>query len=1479
MPFQRDTPPELQPVLAPVWQSPDPDPQPGFGALVGAAFRRENTIGSAITGIREGAGQSAAAPNRDYDPFARLEDRYARYADAFVEANSDDDVAVIKRRIDAEESDRRLLAAGGGSAVAAQLLAGLADPINLIPVGGVAFRGARLGASVARGAASTARAGALGAAAAEGVLQATQETRTAAESVESVGAGTLLAGMLGGAAPLAVAGFRKLRGPGGMRQAADDAARQLETEITPRPAGQPDPLVEPGGVRISADELQQDLAAARAEALRAPLSDEMNPAGAPGGGGSLSAASAADGVLDERLKSALGVEKAIKWTTPLLRLSTSPSIKARQVLQQVAETPLAYDKNALGVATPIAAETLVKLSQWPLADSIVDLERQWLSHRGLAGKSKFATETGDLVRGLPEGHLTWREFKEQVGAAMRRGDTHEIPQVAAAAQKLRQGVFEPWKNEAIKHGLLPADVSVETAQSYFSRVYDIERIKARRPEFTRTVADWLEGEQKTKAEIQRQVRDLDQERDDLIRLFDKAEAKIGRRAARQQDLAVRADEAKRAQGVAVQRGFDLGARRDEIRAALDDLANQKKLPDSLRKPDRQPVSLLEWVRVTGGLREEGGELLAMGARLRPGLINNKAGRHFDDVARDAWENGYFSDLTERPTVNQFLDAMRDELGGRKIYTQADQGLAAQWQNYASLREQVEQAGIDPRGMDDVKLGQALERAPAKAMAADLGLDLGDDVADELVARSRETGQPIEDLVDDHVERAAIQWYEEEYRAKGGDKRNAEPIPFEPSEFPEGAAAQFPDRPAQAGQDPDGGAAARGGGGSRNAGGSQGGGPETGRGAGAADGEAAGRSAAAERRRLDDNLRRQRIRGAEADFQGRRLGARVQGLYDNLSGIENDLAALQRYRDDLGARLEGNADALDQLVQSWPGKSDTPEAILKAATGLERAELEDLADQIADHILRTPGGRSPYEAVPLVRRVGDPAARGPMKARAFNIPDQLIEPFLISDAEKVAQQYVRTMAPDVALKRALGSIDGKEWLEEIRQDYRVLLREAKTEAQRQSLERQSARDVNDAEALIARLRGTYGAPADPDSMFVRVARGVRDWNYLRMMGMMATSAIPDMGRPVMVHGFQRVFGSGLKPLISDFKSYRLAADEVKRASAGLDMVLDTRAMNIADIGDDYGRQTKFERGLKAAADKFGVVALMAPWNAAMRQFAGIVTSQAVIDAVQGMKAGKADAKTIERLASGGIDAGRAQMIAQQLAEHAETRGDLVLANTERWTDRGAVESFRAAIIKDVDRIIVTPGIGDRPLWMSSEMGKMIGQFRSFAFASTQKVALSGLQQRDMAALNGVALMTGLGALTYGVQGVAAGREISNKPAVWIAEGIDRAGWTGWLYDVNNIMEKATRGQIGMNRLAGGEPSSRYASRNLAGAVLGPSIGTLADMGQIIGSAASFDWQESDSRALRRMVPTQNLFYLRRLYDQAEAGINASLGVPQ
>lgn len=391
--------------------------------------------------------------------------------------------------------------------------------------------------------------------------------------------------------------------------------------------------------------------------------------------------------------------------------------------------------------------------------------------------------------------------------------------------------------------------------------------------------------------------------------------------------------------------------------------------------------------------------------------------------------------------------------------------------------------------------------------------------------------------------------------------------------------------------------------------------------------------------------------------------------------------------------------------------------------------------------------------------------------------------------------------------------------------------------------------------------------------------VQQLNYIRLLGGMTIAAIPDMARPIKRYGLTSTFRSGFAPLVRNFKATRIAAKEVKKAGAALDMVLDTRARSIADLFDDWQRGSKFERALEGASSRFGLVSLMAPWNAAMKQFVGTIAMDETLRAAKAVVAGNATRKQISRLAENGIDEALAKRIWGQFENGGGSveRG-LHLPNTEDWVDRKAIEALRAAIVREADNVIVTPGL-ELPLWMSTPLGKMLGQFKSFAMASTQKILIAGLQQKDAAFLSGVVLSLGLGALSTWLYTLASARDTSNwSLAKWGTEAVDRSGLLTIFSEANNIAEKVSRGRVGLSAFTG-EMASRYQSRNAAGAMLGPSFGLATDALSATGSAFAGDWGASDSRAVRRIMPYQNLFYLRRLLDQVEGGVNDAFGVPQ
>jgi hypothetical protein len=534
--------------------------------------------------------------------------------------------------------------------------------------------------------------------------------------------------------------------------------------------------------------------------------------------------------------------------------------------------------------------------------------------------------------------------------------------------------------------------------------------------------------------------------------------------------------------------------------------------------------------------------------------------------------------------------------------------------------------------------------------------------------------------------------------------------------------------------------------------------------------------------------------------------------------------------------------------------------------LTDGEISAIVDETINTILGNAGGRIPYDSI-----VSGP--RGPLKERLLRIESGRIQDFLELDIEQILRSQVRTMSADVELARKFGSPDLAEQIRKINDEADAKIKGAKTPKERQRLEKARKAAVRDVEGIRDRLRGQYALPDNPDGIVLRAGRVIRNLNYLRLLGGMTISAIPDLAKPVFTYGLTKTFRDGFAPLVTNFRAFRLAADEVKAAGTALDMVLDSRAMALADVSDDFGHHSKFERGLQSMSSRFGMVSLMAPWNAAAKQFTGMITMTNLLRAAQKAANGTATAKELTALNASSIDLDMAKRIAKQFSTYGDTQGSVLLAKAGDWDDALAREAFRAAVVRDVDRVIVTPG-QDKPLWMSTEVGKIIGQFKSFGIASMQKTTLSGLQQRDSSTLSGVMMMLALGALTYKLKMDAAGKETSDNPTVWAVEAFDRSGLIGWLMEVNNASEKITRGTVGLSAITG-EQISRYASRNATASLLGPSLGTVQDILDVTGSAVSGDFQKADARKLRQLIPAQNLFYLRGLFNTVESAATDDL----
>ncbi len=540
---------------------------------------------------------------------------------------------------------------------------------------------------------------------------------------------------------------------------------------------------------------------------------------------------------------------------------------------------------------------------------------------------------------------------------------------------------------------------------------------------------------------------------------------------------------------------------------------------------------------------------------------------------------------------------------------------------------------------------------------------------------------------------------------------------------------------------------------------------------------------------------------------------------------------------------------------------------KEAKDLTDEDYQRIAEQIAQRIQGTPDGRLPYDW-----KIGEGSAnnnlngtvglRGPLKSRTFQIPDNMVEEFLDNDIEDLGRYYLRNTATDMEIVREFGDLDLTIQKKEILDWYTEAQRTAKTEKERIKLKKQADADIRDIVAMRDRMRGVYAQP-DPDNVWVRAGRVSRNLNYMRFMGGVVASSVPDVARIFMAEGIGKTFSKGLLPLARNINSFKVSSAEAKRYGVGVDALMGGRSQIISDVADYTQPNTAFERGIQYATDNFGRVNLMDYWTTGVKQLHAVTMQNSVID---GLLKGKVD----KRLARLGIDAGNAQAMAAELKKHATKVDGVWLSNARNWDSPELETLWGAAIRKESDRVIVVPG-QEKPLFMSTELGKTIFQFRSFMFASTQRMTIAALQAQDHNALAGVLMLTTLGMMSYSFKQWDAKREIAEDPVELVIEGIDRSGALGGIMEINNTLEKLSSNNFGMRPLLGVDiPAARFASRSMSENLLGPTFGSFLDTSLRVANAglAEDGWNESDTRALRRLIPYQNLTFIRQAFDRIE-----------
>lgn len=558
--------------------------------------------------------------------------------------------------------------------------------------------------------------------------------------------------------------------------------------------------------------------------------------------------------------------------------------------------------------------------------------------------------------------------------------------------------------------------------------------------------------------------------------------------------------------------------------------------------------------------------------------------------------------------------------------------------------------------------------------------------------------------------------------------------------------------------------------------------------------------------------------------------------------------------------------------------------IKEGTADFRKKAREIAHEVKDTIL---GTNSRLPAIDIIQ-----SRHGILNARTLDMSaEEIGEEFLENDVMKLARIYLHTIAGDVAVAKRFGTPNAAQQLLASKDAYNAKIDQFKNVTKdskgkpisaetRAKMEKEITAQYNfnriRLEAILGRIRHTRILPGNPSGISYRLAKVALDANTTRLMGTVVPSSFSDLGRPVMKFGLTSTFRDGLIPLITDFKGYKAAAEEAELNGVGIDLLIHTRAHQWSDVTDDTIGRTKFERGLHYAAAHMGVVAGFDLWTQEAKKLTAVIATakmtRAIETVVTGTGSARRLAKDTEYLAKLNItgDAAEAMWKVINTVEGGGRMKGRLLPNTKYWQDRDLAHTFGQAIVGQLNSTIVTPGV-ERALWMDATMtGKLIGQFRSFGMSSVSKTVIAGLQDRDLATLNGVMISLALGALSYYVWAVSIGgdayQEMLDAPLEkWADEMVDRSGLLAAGNEFWHIAQRIP-GLAPYASFAGGRTSQREGAA-LADLFFGPTYDLVFKKGAGVVMGLD-DPTQNTARLMRSILPFQNVFYLRQLLTQVE-----------
>lgn len=486
-----------------------------------------------------------------------------------------------------------------------------------------------------------------------------------------------------------------------------------------------------------------------------------------------------------------------------------------------------------------------------------------------------------------------------------------------------------------------------------------------------------------------------------------------------------------------------------------------------------------------------------------------------------------------------------------------------------------------------------------------------------------------------------------------------------------------------------------------------------------------------------------------------------------------------------------------------------------------------------------------------------------KERVLQVPDTEIAEFLRTDGIQNYRNYMmratRLLETQGALKRA-GFENIQEVLSKLIDEKNAAVRGLTDSPEDMAKALKIGQEFDKEAKLVKNMyRSMMGQMFKPGAAS-RALSHLRKYQTARLLGGVTISSLPDIAAVPFRMGLGKTLRDGWLPMVRSLKTWKASASQLDDISGALEFEQNNilRALSGEDDLAEIGKNRNFfDKSMDVMSEGFTKASGIGYWTGLQRRIAAQVSSADTMRTIVNGPKGK----DVTRLASLGINKSDYKAIAAQIEKHAQQINGTFLMNGHLWDDAAALDKLKNAIQINVESSILRPGGESLPFAVqSSDIGKILFQFKSFSSAATGKILISGLQRRDASAALGFTYLVAMGALTGVIKAKIAGREPNEDIDALILDGISRSGVGGLV---------ATTA-LDLGRGFTGEYATRFGDDALLGAIMGPSAGLIQDTAKVITTTIKEAQEGEEDKAYdkaAKMLPFQNLFYLKRLMQEA------------